>query len=393
MKNMIILALVLFSFQGNSFAQKSIDAVLAEIERNNLTLQAVKKAGEAENLHNSTGLTLENPQVNYDFMVGRPVGAGNQTDIVVSQSFDFPSVYANKKELSFEKNKLNDLNYQLDRQLILFDAKSICMDQIYRNKLHNQFLVRKNSLELLVANYQQKMEKGEGTIIEVKKAQLQLIELNKEMEFNRSIIRQNNAKLSSLNGGNTIELKDTIYPIFQISPSFEAYFSEVTEKDPQLQMANQQNAIAIKQIELSKSITLPKFELGYHYQGILGQQFNGVHAAMTIPLWEHKNTIKAAQASSVAIDSEKEAYKNERFHELKNTYERHQILSSTLEQYKSIFSTFSNTDLLLKALDFGEISTIEYFMELSYYYTNYDHYLETEKELNLTLVELLRFKL
>ena len=154
MKNKIILALALFSFQENSYAQQTIDEVLTAIETNNKTLHAVRKAGEAQTLLNSTGLTLENPQVNYDYMIGRPVAAGNQTDIVVSQSFDFPSVYANRKELSIEKNKMSDLNFQWERQQLLFDAKSLCMDQIYRNKLHSQFLVRKKSLEQLVANYQ-----------------------------------------------------------------------------------------------------------------------------------------------------------------------------------------------------------------------------------------------
>lgn len=391
MKNKIILAFAIFFFQGKSFAQQTIDAVLTAIETNNKTLQFVKKANEAQNLQNSTGLTLENPQVNYDYMIGRPVSAGNQTDIVVSQSFDFPSVYANKKELSVEKNKMGDLNYQFERQQILFEAKSLCIDQIYRNKLHSQYIQRKKSLEFLVANYQKKMEKGEGTIIEVNKAQLQLIELNKELELNKSIIRQNNGKLSAYNGGISLELKDTIYPVYQINASFDGYFSEVAQKDPLLQMAEQQNAIALKQIELSKSMTLPKFELGYHYQGILGQQFNGVHAALTIPLWEHKNTIKAAQASSETLDMEKQVYENNRFHELKNAYEKYQTLNKTLTQYQEVFSTFSNTDLLLKALNYGEISTIEYFMELSYYYTNFDHYLETEKERNLLLVELMKF--
>lgn len=391
MKNNFRIALVLFVLHGNSFAQHSIDAVLTAIETNNKTLQAVRKAGEAQNLQNSTGLTLENPQVNYDYMVGRPVGAGNQTDIVLSQSFDFPSVYSNRKELSIEKNKMSELNFQFERQQLLFDAKSLCIDQIYRNKLHSQYLVRQKSLEQLVTNYQKKMEKGVGTIIDVNKAQLQLIELNNELEMNLSVIRQNNSTLSALNGGNAIELKDTIYPVFQLNPTFDGYYNDVAQKDPLLQLSEQQNVIALKQLELSKSMTLPKFELGYHYQGILGQQFNGVHAAMTIPLWEHKNSIKAAQANSSSIEFEKQAYETERLYDLKNKYEKYQTLRITLEQYQQIFSTFSNTDLLLKSLNYGEISTIEYFIELSYYYTNYDHFLQAEKELNLILVDLLKY--
>lgn len=393
MKNTFIIAIGILCIQGNSFAQQTIESVLSSIEANNLKLQAVKKAGEAQNIQNSTGLTLVNPQVNYDYMIGRPVGAGNQTDIVVSQSFDFPSVYAHKKELSLEKNKLSDLSYQAERKQVLFEAKSVCIDQIYRNKLAIQFAERKKSLEMLVANYQKKLDKGESTIIEVNKAQLQLIELNKEIDINNSMMRQNNEKLSAFNGGIAIQLTDTLYPINQVGNSFDELYELVIQQDSYFKMAEQDNTIALKQIELSKSMTLPKFELGYHYQGILGQTFNGAHAAMTIPLWEHKNTVKAAQANSVTLDLEKQSYINQRQNEFKNNYEKYSTLKNTLEQYNGVFTTFSNTGLLLKALNLGEINSIEYFQELNYYYTSYNNYLTTEMELNLVINELLRFNL
>lgn len=391
MKNTIILALTLFCFQGNSFAQQTIEAILMSIETNNLKLQTVKKTGEAQMIQNSTGLTLENPQVNFDYMIGSPVTAGNQSDVVVSQSFDFPSVYAHKKELATEKNKLGDLNYLARKQQILFEAKSICIEQVYQNKLANQYIQRKKSMDQLISNYQKKMEKGESTIIEVNKAQLQLIELNKEIDLNKLVISQNNEKLTALNGGNSIKLADTIYHISQISPSFDEVYNLAILNDPYLKMTDQDIAISMKQIELSKSMTLPKFEFGYHYQGILGQRFNGAHFAMTIPLWEHKNTIKAAQASSETLDIEKQAYLNELHLQLKNDYEKYVTLKKTLEQYHEVFTTFSNTSFLSKALNLGEISTIEYFYELSYYYANYNNYLSTEKEYHLVINDLMRF--
>lgn len=390
-KWIVIIALILS--QGSGFAQQTIEQVLKTIETNNKTLSAVKKEVEAQIMVNSTGLTLENPQVNVDYMIGRPVSAGNQTDIVVSQAFDFPSVYTRKKEVAGEKNKLSEFHYQLQRQEILFEARSIYLDQIYRNKLNSQYLQRKKSLETLVANYLKKMEKGESTIIEVNKAQLQLIELNKEIESNNAIIRQNNSRLSALNGGTTVEIKDTVYPAMQIDSSFDNYLKEIAQWDKVMLIIDQQNAIAMKEIDLNKAITLPQFELGYHYQGILGQRFNGVHAAVTIPLWEHKNTIKAAQSRSVALEFEKQAYEIELQVELKNSYDQHRILNQTLEEYLSVFTTFSNTELLLKALNMGQINAIEYFQELNYYYAHYNKFLETEHELYQVKNELLRFNL
>jgi len=391
MKNKLKLSLVFFLFIGKSLGQGTIDALLVSIEANNKTLQTVKKAGEAQILQNSTGLTLENPQINYDYMIGRPVGAGNQTDIVVSQGFDFPGVYMKKKELSLEKNKLTDMNYQIVLKQILYDAKFICVDQIYRNKLNHEYELRKKSLEQLISNFQKKMDKGEATIIEVNKVQLQLIELNKEYELNLSMIRQNNSKLTALNGGIVVELNDVEYPVSLVNQTFDGYYAEISDKDPMLKMAEQQNTIAQKQIEMSKSMTFPKFELGYHYQGILGQTFNGAHAAVTIPLWENKNVVKASQANAETIELEKQVYQNDRYFELKGVYEKYQALNKTLIQYQSVFSTFTNTALLEKAYNLGEMNIIEYFQELTFYYENYNDFLETELELNQTMVELLKY--
>lgn len=388
----LIFALAFCFLLENVSAQGTIDVVLSSIEANNRTLQALKKSGEAEVLQNGTGLTLENPQVNVDYMIGSPAGAGNQSDVVIAQSFDFPTVYAKRKSLSLERNKMIEIKYDIERKELLHETRLICVDQIYRNKLHQQYLGRKKSLEQLVSDYQKKVEKGDGTIIEVNKSQLLLINLIKEMELNRSQIRQNNEKLTELNGGTAIELTDTLYPAFIMSAPFDVFYSELTQKDPYHLLYEQEGSIAQKQVELSRSMTLPKFELGYHYQGILGQRFNGAHAALTIPLWEHKNTVKAAEANTMTIDFEKQDYENERYHQLKSAYENYGTLANTLKQYQSVFSTFSNTDLLLKALNYGEITVIEYVTELSYYFTNYNTYLETEKEMHKTIAVLLKYQ-
>jgi outer membrane protein, heavy metal efflux system len=64
-----------------------------------------------------------------------------------------------------------------------------------------------------------------------------------------------------------------------------------------------------------------------------------------------------------------------------------------LEEYKNLMGTVDNAFLLDKALRLGQISTIEYFMELSYYYTAYDKYLHIEYEYQQAIAALYKYQL
>ena len=389
MKYLIILIVLTVHITVHS--QSDFDELIKTVENNNKELETLRKTTEARTLLYKTGLTLQNPQVSFDYMIGSPVTAGNQTDALISQSFDFPSVYPKRKQLSNEKIKQIEFDYQLQRQEILLQAKQVIIDQIYRNKLANQYQQRLKNNELLVKSFETKIAIGDATIIELNKAKLQLIELKKLNSLNESQIAQNNSLLIGLNGGNRIELADTLYPNLMLASTFEEYIVTINSNDTYLQNLEQENAIAIKQLELNKSLALPKLELGYHYQGILGQRFNGAHFGITIPLWEHKNTIKFANAALALNSIEQVQYINDRYYELKSKYDQFGAQSTALSEYQEVFNNNYSAAVLLKGLNYGEISTIDYYNELNYYNINYDLYLATEKEKYLILIDLLKY--
>ena len=66
-------------------------------------------------------------------------------------------------------------------------------------------------------------------------------------------------------------------------------------------------------------------------------------------------------------------------------------LNKTVEDYRSDLSRYNNSSLLQKALDQGEITLIDYLMELSYYNDSVDKLLKMEKELNRSIAELYRY--
>lgn len=393
MKKQISIFLWISLLHTGIYAQSNMEAILGSIVQNNKSIQASRQYWEAQTLNYKTGLTLSNPTINYDYMVGSPVSAGNQTDITLTQAFDFPTAYAKRSDLS--NQKIAQIEFQLDliRQDVVLEAKKACIELIYRHKLQNELSRRKNSFEQLLLKFQTQLNKGEGTIMDVNKVQLQLIEINNKIQLNNSEINQKNQQLTALNGGTLIEFKDTNYTLSPILISFEQLEATIESKDPVRKILEQQKVIAQQQVELSRILTLPKFELGYHYQGILGQRYQGAHLGLTIPLWENKNVIKAAVSETEFTDLKLQDHKNEHYFEIKQKYEKYMSLNTTLQQYQSVFTTFNHSALLEKSLQFGEITAIEYFMEISYYYHAFDVYLETEFESQLVMAELLKCEL
>ena len=326
-------------------------------------------------------------------MIGTPSNAGNQTDFAITQSFDFPTVYARKKQLSNEQIKQAEFQLNANRQEVLLEAKIICIELIYRNKFNSELTTRKQNTEKWLTAFQKSLEKGQGNIMDVNKAKLQLIEINASFQENLSISNQLNQKLTELNGGVPIQFSDTAYSSFEFISDFETLEQEIEANDPVRKYLEQEKVIGQNEVSLSKSLTLPKIETGYHYQSILGQRFNGVHFGLTIPLWENKNIVKTQQAELILNEANLQDHINEHYYDIKQKYERMTNLKITLDEYQTLFSSLNNVELLDKSLSLGQISTIEYFMEMTYYYEALKNYLKTEMEYNKVVAELYKYQL
>lgn len=394
MKIKILTAICMSIFVVQVQAQTGLETVLSDIAKNNKTLQTQAKYWDAQKLQYNTGITLYDPVVSYDYMRGTPnATTGNQTDITVVQRFDFPTVYGKKRKLADEQSKQADFTLTANRQQILMEAKKAYIELVYLNKLKGKIKERKTKIEKFLNDFQTKLDKGEGNVLDVNKAKLQLIEINKDYQLNISTINQLGQKLTELNGGIEIALTEVDYPGYPPVPLFEELEKEIENIDPVRKYLEQQKVIAQKQIEVTKAMTLPKLDAGYRYQGILGQNFHGARIGLSIPLWENKNRVKQSQAELSVADVQLDEHINEHYYDIKQLYEKYINLQKTVEDYQNVLSNMNSIQLLDKALRFGEITTIQYFLEASYFYTATNNYLLAEKEYNEVIAELYRYQL
>jgi cobalt-zinc-cadmium efflux system outer membrane protein len=112
-----------------------------------------------------------------------------------------------------------------------------------------------------------------------------------------------------------------------------------------------------------------------------------------LPLWESKNRVKLEKAKMTFAETALTDHTNEHYHEIKQLYGRYESLKNILGDYEKINQSVEPIKLLDKALAAGQISVLEYFVEMNYYNTTFNSYLEIEKEYYEIVASLLKYQL
>jgi outer membrane protein TolC len=347
---------------------------------------------EAEKLGNHTGVYLQNPEVGFNYLWGSPDALGNRTDINIKQSFDFPTAYGYRRQIADSRNLQADLEYQRQRKDILLNARLLCTDLLYANAVIDENEKRLSHAQNIADAFQTMYEKGEVSILEHNKAQLNLLNNRKEAEV--LTIERNTVlnQLSALNGGIAIELNSSSVLLPMLPADFDQWYSKAEQNNPALLWLKQEIEVNMQQEKLNRALSLPKASAGYMSEKVVGEHFQGVTVGVSIPLWENKNTVKYSQAQTLALQSMEVDSKLQFYNQLKIQFGKAASLQKTVFEYRKLIESSNNAALLKKALDAGEISLINYLMELSFAYSAMDNLLKSEYELNKALSFLAQFE-
>lgn len=387
MKAILISILALFASISLN-AQNSVTTALKAIEENNKTLKALKATAEAQKLENKTGIYLSNPEAGFNYFWGNPVDMGNRNDFSISQTFDIPTITGMKSKIANERNGLVEWQYKAERMRILLEAKQYYIELIYFNSLKRELAIRLQHAETIAAGYQNRLNSGDANILEYNKAQLSLSAINGEIS---RIDVERNALLSQLkrlNGGMDVIMDDNQFDQEQLPLNFEDWYVQAEQKNPILAYIKQEVIVSQKQVSLNKARGLPTFSAGYLSEKVVQQRFQGLTLGVSVPLWENKNRVKQANAAVVAAQSRETDSKQQFYNQLQILYNRAFGLKNTAETYRKSLSMANSTVLLKKALDAGEISLLNYMVELGLYYNMVNQTLEAERDYQKSLAEL-----
>ena len=386
-KNIYILfalSCVLFRVQ----AQDSFQEVLSQIESNNTTLKALQEQTKADKIGNKTTLNLANPEVEVGYLWGSPSGEGVRKDFNVSQSFDFPTAYGYRSQVVTGMNVQADLAYRQQAKEIVLQARVFCVELVYQTKRYTELKERVKLAKELSEAYQTRFDKGDINIIEYNKTKLNLLNSEKAMQITEVEMTTLRAELQRLNGGEPLLGLVSNYSSYSLPLSFDQWFNQAKMNNPALESATKEIDISRKQEKLTKALNLPKITAGYMSERLLGTTHQGITLGISIPLWEGRNTLKHQKAQTIALEVQQKDSELQFYNTLKNEYSRASTLLCLLGDYDEILNTSNNQSLLKKAFEKGQLSLINYLLELSTYYEAIDQYQEKEKEYQLALAQL-----
>lgn len=391
-KYIILMALAVAAC--SAWGQNSIDAVLRSVEANNKDLQANSQLTVSKKLEARLDNNLPDPSVSYVHQYGNREGMGMQGELVASQSFDFPSVYVQKNKLSQSKAVSYDHQGAEFRQQILLQAKEVCLDLVLLNQQKALLDQRRQNAEQLSALYAQRLESGDANILETNKINLELLNAKNEARMNEAARIAKLQELATLNGGIAIDFTDTVYAPVKEALSYEDLRAEAVTANPQLLTLKSEQVAARRQLSVNKSKGLPGFELGYRLNTASGgERFNGFLVGISIPLFSNRNNVRQAKAQTLYTDLQLESTTAAVESELQQLYNQSLALRTSMDEYAAVLQSQNSLSLLNKAIQTGQISMIEYFVDVTTLYQSMQNYMQLQNEYQKVMAQMYKYKL
>lgn len=375
-------------------AQKSLEEVLRSIEKNNKALQTKEKLTDAQKLETRTGNCLGNPTAEFEKMWGNRNNPESEYSLTVKQSLDFPTVYGQKNKVARLKSNTIDNQLAAYRQELLLTAQQTCIEIIYLRKQKSLLDERLANAERLEILYHRRLETGDANQLEINKVQLELLSVRNRSRLNAAVLAAAQERLRNLNGDLPINFDATDYPSGERLPEPETLLTAYLSADPELKSLAGKQETANQEVKLSRSLTLPRFDLGYK-RNASGNRVssNGFTIGISIPLFENKNTVKKAKAQAQFASATLEENRQSLRSSLQQLYEQAVALQISRNEYATLLKSQRNTELLNKALQAGQLSLIDYFTELSTIYDSEENYLIVERDYYNILAQLFRYTL
>ena len=378
----------------SGFAQTDTTGELLNgIAQNNAELKAYRSFIESRQLENRTDNNLPDPQLSAFYL---PYGENNgaeYTEYQVSQSFEFPTVYAARGKWNDLQGQQLEIEYAKLRQEILLQANKLIVDITTLQQRKELEWTRREQGKQVYEQIQELYEKEQVGILDFNKAKIAWIQEQFVVEQIETEIRNSLLLLQKLNGGQLVDL-DKIHLREETEvESLEMLWQAKMEQDPAMQQLSINESVSQQKIKLEQNKVLPDLTAGYNYQGVSGNNFSGFYGGVSIPLWNSKNKVKAAEAEYEYRQSQTEAVTATLYASFRERYNRYQVTLKKYREYRTTMESLNSEALLLKAFTLGELSFMEYYVELRFYRDALDTMLQMEKELYQLKTELLKHQL
>lgn len=378
---------------AQSVLKSGWESWMAQIAQNNTTLKALHRQMQASVLANGSNLSLTDPEAEVAYLVGTPKGVPNRTNVSLTQSLDWDVLLGRRRALAKANNQVAYNDYRLAVQQVLTEADEQFTTLVYYNKLCGELSQRQTLAEEIERLYQQKFERGDISQLEVNKVRLNASVSRADWARANNDRQQILANLQRLNGGHAVAFTDTVYPLAGKALPPLVDFQSALAGSLAVQTAQAAVAQSEAEIKVAKAEGLPALTVGFQGEYIKQNNYSGLSLGFSVPLWGNsRKKIRKAEAELAANRLTVDDVIYQERAQVAKLYASAQQLQQAANALQKDMQLMNNDQLLRRSLELGQISLLDYLLELSFYYTARTSQLEAERDAQLA-VSALRSKI
>lgn len=376
-----------------SASASDFDKVLNTVVSNNMALKYADAENQAAIASLKSENTLDAPEIGFESLWGAK-GIGDKRNFSISQGFDWPGVYAARRE-AIRKSQ-TAMQYLQESAMIEArqEVRLLLIDIIYTKQRIAATEKICDGLASLQKTFKKAVDEGNETKLDYNKSVIGKIAAERELKTLRGEYAAMLASLRALNGGKEVE--DLVASVGDAYPevnlaSLRPDVENIRAKDPAIAAMKADAEVQKSLLKVEKRSLLPGFTLGYSHEWEMGDRFNGFSVAVSLPFITGNKKVKASRLQVRASEMQQEMELIRLSAAMSGDYEKALQYRELLDQYEDIMNDNSDFELLKKAFDGGQINFLTYMQELNYFLAARRDFLETLYNYNCALARLQRY--
>lgn len=380
---------------GNGRAQQAtattdIDDIIASVEANNTLLKAARSGIAATVAEMKSENVIGETSVEYSPFFRKGAGGTASSELIVSQEFDFPTIYrARGKSVSLRQNAL-DYEYAVLRREILLEAQKCYYDLLAVMGKRHILNERMEIADSLLSACEKQMRAGDTNVLEYNKAGIDRMAVMTEATANDGEVEKLELDLERLGLAPellrkiTASLQDSAYQDNNQQPL--PY--PLQDKGAEVSCAEATLLLAEHDVRISQMGWLPRLTVGYRRNTEYEEPAsNGFLVGVSVPLFSNSKKTSAARMRRNAAEEQLENTRHQTESRKRSLQAEASSLKKQLAAYDIPLMRRTLTTLL-RAVRAGELTIMEYYREADNVYSKLQDRLTIENSYNKTMAEL-----
>lgn len=369
--------------------QSDIEAIIASVEANNTLLKAARSGNAAIIAETKAENTVGETSVEYSPFFRKGAGGVVSSELIVSQEFDFPTIYrARGKSVSLRQNAL-DHEYAVLRRDILLETQKLYYDLLMVTGKRRILNERLSAADSLLSICEKRMKAGDATILEYNKVSIDRMTVMAETAANDGETERIRLEMERLGLAPEVLKKLSISQdrsYWDNIPQPAPY--DLQDKGADISCAEATLQLAEQDVRISQMEWLPKLTVGYRRNTEYEEPaVNGFMIGVSMPLFSNSKKVSAARMRKNAAEQQLESTR----YQAENRRRSLQAEASSLQKQLAVYDVpllHRTLTTLLQAVNAGEVTIAAYYNEADNVYSKLQDRLTIENNYNKIIAEL-----